>query len=210
MLNNKGFDLWAEGYDKAVGLSCEEKSYPFAGYKDVLAQIYQRVLHKEKAVVLDIGFGTGTLTTKLYEQGCEIYGQDFSEKMIALACAKMPDAHLYQGDFAQQLVSQLTEKTYDFVIATYSLHHLTDIGKVAFLHTVQELLNDNGKILIGDIAFETQADLDNCKEAVGEEWDDEEFYFVAENLKKEFPNIYFEKVSYCAGVFILEKQDTVK
>ena len=29
MLNNKGFDLWAEGYDKAVGLSCEEKSYPF-------------------------------------------------------------------------------------------------------------------------------------------------------------------------------------
>ena len=72
MLNNKGFDLWAEGYDKAVGLSCEEKSYPFAGYKDVLAQIYQRVLHKEKAVVLDIGFGTRTLTTKLYEQGCEI------------------------------------------------------------------------------------------------------------------------------------------
>ena len=64
MLNNKGSDLWAEGYDKAGGLSCEEKSYPFAGCKDVLAQIYQRVLHKEKAVVLDIGFGTEHLPSK--------------------------------------------------------------------------------------------------------------------------------------------------
>ena len=35
MLDNKGFDLWADGYDAAVGLSDEENSYPFAGYKDV-------------------------------------------------------------------------------------------------------------------------------------------------------------------------------
>lgn len=47
---------------------------------------------------LDIGFGTGTLTTKLYEQGCSIYGQDFSSRMIELSSEKMPNAHLYQGD----------------------------------------------------------------------------------------------------------------
>ena len=33
MLNNKEFDLWADGYDKAVGLSDEGNTYPFAGYK---------------------------------------------------------------------------------------------------------------------------------------------------------------------------------
>ena len=33
MLDNKGFDLWADGYDKAVGISDEENTYPFAGYK---------------------------------------------------------------------------------------------------------------------------------------------------------------------------------
>ena len=33
MLDNKGFDLWADGYDKSVGLSEEENTYPFAGYK---------------------------------------------------------------------------------------------------------------------------------------------------------------------------------
>ena len=39
MLSREGFDLWADGYDQAVGLSDEENSYPFAGYKDVLGGI---------------------------------------------------------------------------------------------------------------------------------------------------------------------------
>ena len=99
MLDNKGFDLWADDYDKAVGISDEEKTYPFAGYKDVMGRIFQIVMEKQNAAVLDIGFGTGTLTTKLYERGCAIYGQDFSSKMIDLAIKKMPDACLCQGAF---------------------------------------------------------------------------------------------------------------
>lgn len=59
MLDNKGFDLWADGYDKTVGVSDEENTYPFAGYKDVLGTIYKTIMEKENAVVLDIGFGTG-------------------------------------------------------------------------------------------------------------------------------------------------------
>ena len=126
MLDNKGFDLWADGYDKSVGLSDEENTYPFAGYKDVLGTIYKTIMEKKNAVVLDIGFGTGTLTTKLYENGCNIYGQDFSARMIELASEKMAGAHLYQGDFTQGLVEPLLAQRYDFIVATYSLHHLTD------------------------------------------------------------------------------------
>lgn len=77
MLDKKEFDLWADGYDKTVGISDEENTYPFAGYKKVLAFIFQTIMKTENAIVLDIGLGTGTLTTKLYEQGCSIYGQDF-------------------------------------------------------------------------------------------------------------------------------------
>ena len=44
MLNHKGFDLWADGYDKSVGLSDEANTYPFAGYKKVLAAIFQTVM----------------------------------------------------------------------------------------------------------------------------------------------------------------------
>lgn len=69
MLDNKGFDLWADGYDKTVGVSDEGNTYPFAGYKDVLGTIFKTIMKKPSAVVLDIGFGTGTLTTKLYGNG---------------------------------------------------------------------------------------------------------------------------------------------
>ena len=75
MLNNKGFDLWADDYD--VGVSDEDGTYPFAGYKEILNEIYNRVLTGSGHKVLDIGFGTGTLTTKLYDQGCTIWGRIF-------------------------------------------------------------------------------------------------------------------------------------
>lgn len=71
MLNEQGFDLWADGYDEAVEVSDLQNTFPFAGYKSVLASIYQQVMQKEDATILDIGFGTGNLTTRLYEKGCK-------------------------------------------------------------------------------------------------------------------------------------------
>ena len=43
MLDKFGFDLWAEDYDETVELSDSEDTYPFAGYKDVLAYICNAV-----------------------------------------------------------------------------------------------------------------------------------------------------------------------
>ena len=205
MLDNKGFDLWADGYDKSVGLSEEENTYPFAGYKKVLGNIYKTIMEKSNSVVLDIGFGTGTLTRKLYENGCIVYGQDFSARMIELALEKMPDAHLYQGDFTKGLVEPLNQGSYDFIIATYSIHHLTDIQKNHFLKELRNRLREGGKILIGDVAFETRNELQKCKEHCGNAWDNDEIYCVAEELKFEFPNLSFEKVTFCSGVLILPK-----
>lgn len=205
MLNDKGFDLWADGYDKAVGLSDEEQSYPFAGYKDVLGGIYRRVMAEKNAKILDIGFGTGNLTAKLYEQGFEVWGQDFSPRMIELAGAKMPGAHLFQGDFSKGLVGPLTENTYDFIIATYSLHHLTDDDKVSFIKSLIGLLNDGGAVLIGDVAFATREELENCREQEGEGWDSDEIYFVYEEMRDKLPGLDFERCSHCAGILALGK-----
>ena len=205
MLDNKGFDLWADGYDLEVGLSDDEDTYPFAGYKRILGRIFSTVMDRPGAAVLDIGFGTGTLTAKLYEGGCAVYGQDFSERMIGLASEKMPGAHLYQGDFSLGLVEELRCRRYDFIIATYSLHHLTDVEKARFLHSLTERLNEGGKILIGDIAFMTRADMENCRMKVGDEWDDEEFYFVIDEMKREFPDLLYQQVSHCSGIITLSK-----
>ncbi len=205
MLNNKGFDLWADGYDKSVGISDEANTYPFAGYKKVLALIFQTVMQTPNATVLDIGFGTAVLTAKLYEQGCTIYGQDFSSRMIELASEKMPGAHLYQGDFTQGLVEPLRNRRYDYIIATYALHHLTDAQKVVFLSALRGCLNENGKILIGDVAFETRDALNRCRQKAGADWDVDEIYFVAEELKRDFPDLLFTQLSPCAGVLTISK-----
>ena len=200
MLDNKGFDLWADGYDAAVGLSEEENSYPFAGYKDVLGTIFQEIMSKKNAKVLDLGFGTGTLTSKLYENGCDVYGQDFSQRMIELAQKKMEKAHLYQGDFSNGLVKELADCKFDYIIGTYSMHHLTDEQKNPFIRTLLERLNEGGKILFGDVAFATWAELKKCREEAGEEWDEDENYFVIDELRKSFAGVKFIPKSYCAGV----------
>ena len=205
MLDDKGFDLWADGYDRTVGVSDEENTYPFAGYREVLGTVYRIVMEKPQATVLDIGFGTGVLTAKLYEHGCTVYGQDFSSRMMELAAEKMPEAHLFQGDFSQGLAEPLRRQSYDFIVATYSLHHLTDGQKIDFLRILQSQLNENGRIVIGDVAFETRAELDQCRQKAGSEWDEEEIYFVADELREFFPNLSFTQVSYCAGVLVLAR-----
>ena len=43
MLNNKGFDLWADASNKTVSIS-DEEAYPFAGYKKVLGFIFQTIM----------------------------------------------------------------------------------------------------------------------------------------------------------------------
>ena len=204
MIDDKQFDLWADGYDKAVSVSDEENTYPFAGYRKVLGYIYEMVMKKPGADVLDIGFGTGVLTTKLYEHGFTIYGQDFSKRMIELAQEKMPDAHLYQGDFSKGLCEPLRQQKYDFIIATYALHHLLDEEKKEFLPALRDLLKENGRILIGDVAFETGNDLEKVRYEAGEAWDEEECYFVIEEWKEVFPNLSFVKLSDCAGVLCIE------
>ena len=200
MLSNHDFDLWADGYDRSVGISDEVGTYPFAAYRQIMNEIYNRVLARCGKAVLDIGFGTGTLTAKLYEQGCGIWGQDFSRRMMELAGEKMPGAKLYQGDFSRGLVEELRQNKYDAIIATYSLHHLTDEQKISLLENLLPLLNDGGTVYIGDVMFETRTELEKHRALLDKEWDDEEIYFVADELARSFPQMRFEPFSFCSGI----------
>jgi len=203
MLDSAGFDLWADDYDKYVNISDDNGTYPFAGYKDILNEIYNRVLASSAKNVLDVGFGTGILACRLYQQGCTVYGQDFSSRMVELAHEKMPKAKLYQGDFTYGLAEPLRKIRYDAIVATYSLHHLSDESKVALLKSLTDNLNENGVIYVGDVAFETREQLRSCREQAGKDWDEEEIYFVYDELREALPGLTFEKYSFCAGILTL-------
>ncbi|MCM3757637.1 class I SAM-dependent methyltransferase [Sporosarcina aquimarina] len=206
MLTNQGFNLWSDNYDQTVQVSEENHLYPFAGYKKILNTIFNEVMQKENSKVLDIGFGTGVLTSKLYANGHQIDGVDFSSKMISIAQSKMPNANLFEWDISVGLPPEILENKYDSIISTYTLHHLTDEEKISFITDLIPLLKKGGKIVIGDISFENRGKLDKCRQESIEYWDDDEFYFVHDEIKSSLPYpCEFHSISHCGGVFIISE-----
>lgn len=204
MLTNQGFNLWANDYDQTVQVSEEGDLYPFAGYKKILNTIFNEVMQKKNSRVLDIGFGTAVLTSKLYANGHQIDGVDFSSEMISIAQSSMPDANLIEWDISGGLPAEILRKKYDSIISTYTLHHLTDEEKVPFITTLLSLLEKDGKLFIGDISFESREKLEQCRHESHEYWDNDEFYFVYNELKASLTaEIEFHPISHCGGVFII-------
>ncbi len=206
MLDHKGFDLWADGYDRDVQLSEESDEYPFAGYKDVLNTVYG-IVRKKIGTLLDIGFGTGVLTQKLYQDGYRITGIDFSERMIEIAQKKMPTANLIQYNFVEGLPNLLEGEKFDWIISTYAIHHLTDEEKKMLINSLLTYLKPKGSIVLGDVAFPSRKELEAARQRDLEIWDDEEFYPVADEMAKMFPDlkIFFSKIAYCSGVVEIKR-----
>ncbi len=204
MLNNEGFDLWTDTYDESVRMSEEADQYPFAGYKKLLNTIYSRIRTGEGRRVLDIGFGTATLSSRLYTDGYAITGLDFSREMISCAKVKMPEAVLFQADFSKGLPAELENRKFDWILCTYAIHHLTDIQKAELIRQCQHLLAENGCIMIGDVAFKTAELRETCRKQNSDRWDNDEIYPVADVLLPSFSGMTYEQISHCAGIFTLK------
>lgn len=209
-LRDKEFDLWAESYDRDVENSENENRYPFVAYKDVLNTIYNKIPNNEKKVILDIGFGTGVLTKRLYDDGHEIYGVDFSQEMLNISKSKMKEAKLVQFDFSKGLPEEFNNIIFDYIISSYAIHHLTDDEKVELITKLLKNLKDDGAIIFGDVAFKNTEEMLKAKEKDKDIWDDEEYYIIADKICKLLPhlNISFEKLSYCSGVLTIFKEKT--
>jgi len=82
------FDRWAEKYDRDVFESDQRNEYPFAGYSKVLSFIWDEINPKGNARILDLGVGTGVLSSMLYEAGSTITALDFSSNMLRAAKEK--------------------------------------------------------------------------------------------------------------------------
>ena len=201
MLGNAGFDLWADGYDRSVGMSDEKDEYPFAGYKKVLSEVYDRLRGTQARRVLDVGCGTGVLGAKLCAAGVDVTGMDFSEQMLKIAEERMPEARFIQWDFSEGLPAEVMTGTYDAVVCTYALHHLPDAVKGELLHEMTRCVRPGGLLLIGDISFETAQARKKCREET-DDWDDDEFYMAMDEMTGHMVGtVYsYRQMSRCAGL----------
>ena len=148
MLNREGFDLWADGYDRSVGLSDEDGNYPFAGYRDILNAIYGRILSDGGRDVLDVGFGTGLVAAqaiKIIGSADLLTGVDPSPAMMG-ASPLAKQVRLVEGK-AERI--PLPDACADFISMGYALRHVSDVS--AAFSEFHRVLKPGGRLCILEI-----------------------------------------------------------
>lgn len=195
------FNEWSKYYDQNVQEAYKKNQYPFAKYYDILAYIYKIIPPNSK--ILDLGLGTGVLSKKLYDKKCLIYGEDFSSEMIKIAKGKMPKSKLFVHDFSKGIDKKLKREKFDYIILTYSIHHIRNDQKVQFIKSLYENLNDGGKIIIGDVIFETYSKMHKFKKANIDIWDNNEEYIIVDEIRKSFKDLIFINFSSSSAILII-------
>jgi len=199
------FDDWAETYDRSV---LDWRDFPFTGYEDVLAMIFTRADAQPGLRILDLGTGTGNLALPFARAGCELWCTDFSEPMLEKARQKIPAARFFRNDLREPLPVKLN-RSFDRIVSAYVFHHFELYEKVRIIRSlVAHHLAPEGRIVIGDIAFQDRAALEAVKMAAGDEWEDEFYWVVDETipaLQVIGMQVEYTQISSCAGVFLLTR-----
>ena len=193
------FEDWAIDYESDVARWEAAGGYPFGGRTQVMDLVRELARPEAGAKVLDLGCGPGILLEELADAGCEAYGVDSARQMLALAEMRVPTAHLNLADLRDEIPAEWG-RGFRAIISTYAIHHIPDDEKVGLIGRLLGLFEPGGAVLIGDVAFATRADLLAAREVAGEDWDDEEFYCVADELAQALPGVTFHKVTDWSGV----------
>jgi putative AdoMet-dependent methyltransferase len=202
------FENWASDYDDFVSKS----SFPFLGYEDALRTVVTRSCANNHSRILELGTGTGNLSFLFAETGCELVCTDFSNKMLELAREKLPNVSFVTLDLTNQDDWQRISGRFDCIVASYVLHEFPlewNLKLLAYLARVH--LNPNGRIVFADIAFPDAATRASAAEFWADSWDDDEFYFAADEVSAMLESIdlrsAFQQISACAGVFTITPEN---
>lgn len=193
------FDDWAEFYEETVSGHDIEYKEVFENYDKIL----QTVALRSNGSVLEFGVGTGNLTEKLVSLGRVVYGVEPSKAMREKTKARFMDMHLFDGDFIN--FPELPGKV-DTIVSTYAFHHLTDEEKDTALKLYSTLLDDHGKIVFADTAFENETHREERHRIVKEQGHENlladlkrEYYTTLEILERLFEKngfqVSFEKMN---------------
>ncbi len=195
------FDPWAETYDQDV---VTLNKFPFDGYKRALETVVKLAEAERGMTVLDIGTGTGNLALRFAEGGCELWCTDFSEAMLARAREKLPQAHFLLHDLRADWPPEL-DRRFDRIVSAYVFHHFDLKEKVRFCRElVTKRLTPDGRLVIADLSFQNQKEMDAFARSVGDLWEAEPFWLAEEALpalEDAGLKVKYARVSGCAGVY---------
>jgi putative AdoMet-dependent methyltransferase len=198
------FDEWAPSYDEEIAAAPGDR-FPFAGYREALSTVWREAGAAPGSTVLDLGVGTGELSRLFLEAGCQVTGADFSAVMLQKTREKFPEMDLVQVDLTQDEWPQALDRRFEHVVSNYTLHEFPFETKLRILERLaKNHLAPGGHIVVGDVAFLTEADRDRVREEAGDEWE-EEFFWTADETRPALETagwrVAYQQLSICAGVY---------
>jgi putative AdoMet-dependent methyltransferase len=127
--------------------------------------------------------------------------------MLDEAKKKVPDAKLLRVDIRSEWPSEL-KIGFDRIVSAYTLHHLNLEGKMdVILRMSQDLLQEGGHIIVGDISFPSFRSRAEARQRLENVWDDDEYYWAADAFKTMMAGqgfyIAYEQISDYGGVYVI-------
>ena len=150
-------DAEAEGYD----LDVQNQADPIrTGYDKLLEWVIEQAATSPDSRVLELGSGTGNLSCRI--PGCaELVAVDLSDQMEAIARTKL--GHLSHRRFVQCDILDAFDYapgSFDRVLSTYTIHHLTEPEKHALFLKIRRSLAEGGRAVFGDLMVKDRATLE--------------------------------------------------
>ena len=126
-----------------------------AAFGQVLDELIQLSSPKPTDACVDLGAGTGFVTTALAPLVSSVLAVDISTSMAAsLAERAARDGLRNVSTQVSDLRSfQLRPASVDLVVSSYALHHLTDPDKRALVTRAARWLRPGGRLVIADMMF---------------------------------------------------------
>ena len=149
---NSLFDDWADKYDETVYMKDGQYEEVFKNYTEILNETVKHIAKYQGATVLDIGAGTGNLTTVAAKAGYNTIGIEPNSKMRDIATEKYPSISFLSGTF---LSLSIDDNSVDAIINSYAFHHLTDSEKKESIKILKSKLRNNGTIIITDTMYDS-------------------------------------------------------
>jgi SAM-dependent methyltransferase len=129
------YDRFAETYDKNRGLF---------DMIDVITDFYKR-LHYQTGHLLDLGCGAGEpFPAYFIQQGWQVTGVDFSQKMLALAHQYQPSLKTICKDICE---AEFSDDEFDAVTAIYCIFHIEYKKHEEIFRKIYRWLKPGGKFL---------------------------------------------------------------
>jgi putative AdoMet-dependent methyltransferase len=213
----KLFDEWAETYDLSVS---DYSGFPFEGYEGVLDAVASAAGPAPGMAVLDLGIGTGRLARRFLDAECCVWGLDFSVKMLAKTHARFPQIELIKADLLGDWPID-KDRRFHRIASAYVLHEFDLDSKTRLItRLVRQHLEPGGRMVVGDISFQTGVARDEAgrkwggawdeakQEWQGSLWDEDEHYWAADEAIDALAHagllVEYRQVSFCGGVYVIE------